>query len=69
MKVVHVGLGVTDAQWSAFMTIISGAAAERGFGPWETQEFLALFVQQFDRWSSRSRDAPMSGRAWPVMIV
>jgi len=47
MKSVHVGLGVTEAQWSAFMTIISGTAAERGFGKAETQEFLALFVQQF----------------------
>jgi hemoglobin len=47
MKAVHVGLGVTDAQWSAFMTIISSAATERGFGKAETQEFLALFAQQF----------------------
>jgi hemoglobin len=47
MKPVHVGLGITDEQWSTFMTIISTTAAERKFGDAERREFLALFAQRF----------------------
>ena len=47
MKAVHVGLGITEAQWQAFMEIISAAATERKFGAAEKSEFLALFNTRF----------------------
>lgn len=47
MKAVHVGLGITEAQWQAFMEIISAAATERKFGAAEKAEFLALFNTRF----------------------
>jgi hemoglobin len=47
MKPVHVGLGITEAQWTTFMTIISTAATERGFGDAEKAEFVALFAKRF----------------------
>jgi hemoglobin len=47
MKGVHVGLGITEAQWEAFMGIISAAATERKFGAAEKAEFLTLFNTRF----------------------
>ncbi len=47
MKAVHVGLAITEAQWQAFMGIISAAATERKFGAAEMAEFLALFNTRF----------------------
>jgi hemoglobin len=47
MKPVHVGLGITDEQWSTFMTIISATAAKQKFGDAERKELLALFAQRF----------------------
>jgi hemoglobin len=47
MKPVHVGLGISDAQWASFMKIISAAAVERGFGDAEKAEFLSLFAKRF----------------------
>lgn len=47
MKPVHVGLGITAAQWNAFMTIISNAADERKFAAAEKKEFLRLFAERF----------------------
>jgi hemoglobin len=47
MKPVHVGLGITGAQWDTFMKIIQTAADERKFGAAEKKEFLELFAKQF----------------------
>ena len=47
MKPVHVGLGITGAQWETFMQIIQSTADERKFGPAERKEFLELFAKQF----------------------
>jgi hemoglobin len=42
MKPVHVGLGITDEQWSTFMTIIGTTAVELKFGEAERRNFLSL---------------------------
>lgn len=47
MKPVHVGLGITGAQWDTFMGIISTAATEKKFGATETAEFLNIFNTRF----------------------
>jgi hemoglobin len=47
MKPLHTGLGITSAQWEAFMAIISGAANEKKFGAREKKEFLAMFDSRF----------------------
>lgn len=47
MKPVHVGLGITDAQWTTFMNVIAAAASERGWAAAERKEFLDLFAKQF----------------------
>lgn len=47
MKPVHVGLGITGAQWETFMQIIQTATDERKFGAAEKKEFLELFAKQF----------------------
>jgi hemoglobin len=47
MKPVHVGLGITGAQWDAFMGIISTAATEKKFGVAEKAEFLNMFNTKF----------------------
>src|SRR5688572_8984361 len=47
MKAVHVGLGITEAQWETFMGIISAAATERKFGTAEKAEFHTLLSTRF----------------------
>jgi len=47
MQPVHTGLGITNAQWQAFIGIISAAATERGFGDVEKREFLEVFAMRF----------------------
>ena len=47
MKPVHVGLGITAAQWETFMGIISATATERDFGAADKAEFLELFTTHF----------------------
>ena len=47
MQPVHVGLGITAAQWTTFMSIISTTANERGWATAEQKEFVDLFSKQF----------------------
>jgi hemoglobin len=47
MKPVHVGLGITGAQWNTFMRIISNTANERKFAEVDKTEFLDLFARKF----------------------
>jgi hemoglobin len=47
MKPVHVGLGITAAQWDTFMGIIRAAADEKRFRDADKKEFLDLFTKQF----------------------
>ena len=47
MKPVHVGLGITEAEWKVFMGVIEKAAGERNFRDAERKEFLALFTERF----------------------
>ena len=47
MKPLHDGLGITNAQWATFMTIISATATEKKLGDREKKEFLDLFATRF----------------------
>lgn len=47
MSSVHVGLGITDAQWTTFMGIIVSTAAERRWSEADRKEFLELFAKRF----------------------
>lgn len=47
MRPVHVGLGITGAQWTTFMGIISSVASERAWPEAERKEFIELFSKQF----------------------
>jgi hemoglobin len=47
MKPVHVGLGITEAQWDTFMRIISATADERRLPEPVKREFLTIFTQRF----------------------
>ncbi len=47
MKPVHVGLGITSAQWEIFIEVLSVAANERGFAATEKKEFLQLLATRF----------------------
>jgi hemoglobin len=47
MKPVHVGLGITGAQWTTFMGIISSTANERPWAEADRKEFIDLFTKRF----------------------
>lgn len=47
MRSVHVGLGITGAQWATFMGIIASTAAERRWSEADRKEFLELFAKRF----------------------
>lgn len=47
MKPVHVGLGITSAQWAIFTEILSSVANERGFAKSDKSEFLELLATRF----------------------
>jgi hemoglobin len=43
MTPVHDGLGITDANWSTFMTIVSNGMVEKKYPPDVRDEFLAVW--------------------------
>jgi hemoglobin len=47
MKSVHSGLGITAADWTVFIGILTGALEELKVGPPERKEFLELLDQRF----------------------
>jgi hemoglobin len=47
MKPVHAGLGITGAQWTTFMGIISSTANERPWAEADRKEFIDLFTKRF----------------------
>lgn len=47
MKPVHTGLGITAADWTAFVGILKGALEELRAPPPERKEFLNLLDQRF----------------------
>lgn len=47
MRSVHLGLGITDAQWNTFMGIIATTATERRWSEVDRKEFLELFAKRF----------------------
>jgi hemoglobin len=47
MKPVHTGLGITTADWTVFIGILTGALEELKAAPPERKEFLDLLDQRF----------------------
>jgi len=47
MKSVHSGLGITETDWTVFMSILTGALEELKVRPPERKEFLDLLEQRF----------------------
>jgi hemoglobin len=47
MKSVHSGLGITETDWTVFMSILTGALEDLKVGPPERKEFLDLLEQRF----------------------
>ena len=47
MKPVHTGLGITTADWTVFVGILTGALEEMKVAPPERKEFLNLLDQRF----------------------
>jgi hemoglobin len=46
LKTVHVGLGITDADWAAFIGVITGALDELGVAATVKDDFLELFERR-----------------------
>ncbi|MFI5168837.1 MAG: hypothetical protein ACHQM7_00630 [Vicinamibacterales bacterium] len=47
MKPVHTGLGITAADWSVFVGILSGNLEQLKVSPAERKEFLELLERRF----------------------
>jgi hemoglobin len=47
MKPVHTGLGITAADWSVFVGILSGTLEQLKVSPAERKEFLELLERRF----------------------
>ncbi len=47
MKTVHTGLGITAADWTAFVAVLGGTLDELKVRPAESKEFLDLLERRF----------------------
>ena len=47
LTTVHQGLGITDQDWRAFMSIITGTLQELQTEPVALQDFVRLFEDRF----------------------